>query len=325
MHIFEKFILENPDHVESNKIFKPFAWKKFVNSYSVNQRFVHYTSAHTAMLMCENKEIWLRKSNVMNDFMEIEYGFDCLNNALVKNSESIKYLFKDISDGSLEKITEWYNGWLPHFRNDTYIFCLSEHYENEDKTGRLSMWRAYGGDAGVAVVLSPTAILSPSDALGAYSSPVAYLGREEFSLELMSVIENIKSKKDYIKAQDSEYFYNNICDVFRDATLCTKHPGFREEAEWRIIYSPSFNSSPRITKEVKSINGVVQPICRIPLIDIPDEGLVGLSIPDLIDRIIVGPSEHPEVMAEAFIELLTAAGVENAQSKVITSDIPLRR
>jgi hypothetical protein len=42
----------------------------------------------------------------------------------------------------------------------------------------------------------------------------------------------------------------------------------------------------------------------IPLTDIPEKGLHGITIPALNDRIIIGPTKDPLVMREAFIDLL---------------------
>jgi hypothetical protein len=50
-----------------------------------------------------------------------------------------------------------------------------------------------------------------------------------------------------------------------------------------------------------------------------------IEIPSLINRIIIGPTQYPWAMWKAFVTLLSEAGVENAASKVFTSDIPLRR
>ena len=42
------------------------------------------------------------------------------------------------------------NSWSD-IRLNTYITCVSEHQDSEDKHGRLSMWRAFGGGTGTRV------------------------------------------------------------------------------------------------------------------------------------------------------------------------------
>ena len=42
-------------------------------------RFVYYTTAETATCILRNKQIWMRSTAAMNDYLEVEHGFDCLN------------------------------------------------------------------------------------------------------------------------------------------------------------------------------------------------------------------------------------------------------
>jgi hypothetical protein len=107
--------------------------------------------------------------------------------------------------------------------------------------------------------------------------------------------------------------------------VCTKHPGFWEEAEWRVLHFPWWEESAHMIKEIEVIQGTPQPVYKIPLIDMPEKGLFGIAIPDLIDRIIIGPTRDPLAMREAFIDLLTKAGVEQPDEKVFVSNIPLRQ
>jgi len=52
--------------------------------------------------------------------------------------------------------------------------------------------------------------------------------------------------------------------------------------------------------------------------------LVGLALPDLLNRIIIGPCEFPQVILTAFHRLLDDAGVPDPGKKIVVSDIPLR-
>jgi hypothetical protein len=97
-----------------------------------------------------------------------------------------------------------------------------------------------------------------------------------------------------------------------------------EEREWRIVYTPAFKLSKHIEHDFASIGGIPQQICKIPLVDLPDEGLDGISIPKLIDRVIIGPTEHPHTIRDALVALLGISGVADAARRVHMSDIPLR-
>lgn len=306
------------------EIFHPHAYKKMAQAYFSGARFVHYTSADTALRIIQNEEVWMRKSTCMNDFSEIDHGLSCLVGAYREFKERFLSIYDGMFPGITKKIEDLFNGWVPIFRNDTYISCISEHEPSEDRLGRLSMWRAYGGSAGVAVVLKGTPLLNPTDALRAYTSPVAYLSQDQFNSEFRLFLDGIERRADLIKALGEVDVINRMFEVFRMAMLCTKHPGFAEEKEWRIIYSPTFQASDRIKPSIQSIGGVPQKIYKIPLKNAADENLVGIEVPEIVDGIIVGPTQFPLEIREALVEVLTNRGMQDAAQKVVISDIPLR-
>lgn len=290
-----------------------------------NQRFVHYTNAATAMKIIQEKKFWMRNTTTMNDYSEIEHGLECLTS--VYNDElgqRFKAAIDAIFPGMTEEIQSHFNAWLPGMKRDTYLACFSEHDDSEDNLGRLSMWRAYGGSSGVALVLNNTAFLSESDALGIYTNAVAYLDRESFRQQFIEVSEAIERNKLFVASMSRELVYRLIWNMFRFGIVCTKHPGFSEEREWRVVYTPSLGKSARVTSSIQCINGVPQNIEVIPLEDVPEEGLFGLNLPELLNRIIIGPTQYPIALYHAFVRLLEEAGVPDAGNKVYISNIPLR-
>ena len=64
---------------------------------------------------------------------------------------------------------------------------------------------------------------------------------------------------------------------------------------------------------------------KLDLQNHPDQGLVGLALPELLSRIIIGPCEFPQVILGAFRKLLAEAGVPEPEGKIVVSDIPLRQ
>jgi hypothetical protein len=127
------------------QIFFPYTLDRTLKATRERQRFVYYTTGETAMRIVRSGEIWMRKSHLMNDYREVEHGFDCLNNAYKKQQERMRAIFDGLFPGFCDRLETLFNDWLPRFRTDTYITCLSEHVSSEDQHGRLSMWRAYGG------------------------------------------------------------------------------------------------------------------------------------------------------------------------------------
>jgi hypothetical protein len=112
--------------------------------------------------------------------------------------------------------------------------------------------------------------------------------------------------------------------MLRFAVLCTKHPGFSEELEWRIMYSPNLQKSRTIEQSVQTIQNTPQIVQAIPLKNSPEEGLFNAAIPDLLDRVIIGPTENAFTISLALEALLGECGVSDPQSRIKISGIPLR-
>ncbi len=315
-----------PEEERLWQIFHPFAAAQQSAVLSNNTRFVHYTRAEVAKNILKEREVWMRKSIGMNDFMEVQYGMACLKAAYQSGAaDKFKITLDELFKGLRPEIEKLFDDWTKHILLDTYFTCISEHLPAEDITGRLSMWRAYGGTNGVALVMKNGPFTTPSHALKAYASPVAYLSMEKFAIEFARIGNGMAASVDFLKQQGREEIKNRVFNMLRFAAVCTKHPGFAEEREWRVVYSPILAKSEHLIHDIQVIQGAPQPIYKIPLKDIPEEGLNGIEIPALLDRIIIGPSKYPLAIWEAFRDLLAERGVENPHTKVFVSDIPLRQ
>lgn len=289
-------------------------------------KFAQYTSAEAAALMIQNEQVWLRNARCMNDYSEIQHGFDCLS-AAYKSDDSrnkLKSSLERVFPGLPKKLEDLFDGWAPYFENDTYITCLSEHPSTEDQYGRLSMWRAYGGNQPVAIVINTEVFTSETEILGANIFPVSYLGSTDFNKIFFSISDRIETHIDSIAALGEDEVLGSIFELFRGYAVSMKHPGFAEEKEWRVVCTSTFKPSEHLKTEIEIINGLPQEVCKIPLKEFPEEGFTGASIPQLINKIIIGPSEDQVVLKKSFIKLLETAGCEDAYKMVRTSGIPLR-
>jgi hypothetical protein len=315
-----------PDAARLTNLLMPYAMRKQVYIKRRNARFVHYTSAEVAISILTNSTVWMRNAVTMNDFLEVEHGKRCLFSAY-KSPAGIKLreILNGTEAGLDKRLEELFNAWLEELETQTFLTCFSEHRDCEDTLGRLSMWRAYGGSNGVALVFNNSPFLAPTDALKAYSSPVAYLDVEAFEQSFSQIVEGLVSEWEFLQRFGAEGIIRSLFVTFRFAVLCTKHPGFREEREWRVLYSPAYESSKHIKHDVEIVRGVPQQVYKIPLKNIPDEGFVGAELPDLLDRIIIGPTDNQLPMLHAFRSILKEMGVNDPDSKVAVSAIPLRQ
>jgi hypothetical protein len=317
--------LLSEDHIRYARVFHPRMLERLEALVTAKGRFVHYTSAEAAMSIIAGERVWMRRTSCMNDFSEVQHGIGCLARAYrTESGDRFRAALEARFAGLTQEIEALFDRWIYRLEQDTYVTSLSEHDTREDDFGRLSMWRAYGGTTGVALVMNTTAFQSSSDALGAHTSPVEYLTEQEVAVELVRVADGLSADEAQVEQLGREGLKHAIFNVFRYAAICNKHPGFSEEREWRIICTPGIDSAQRLEREMRCVAGVPQPILKIPLKDYPEEGLTGASIPSLLNRIIIGPTQYPIPIADAFADLLAKAGVRNPGAKITISRLPLR-
>jgi hypothetical protein len=291
-------------------------------------QLVHYTSAENALNILKSDRFWLRNVRCMDDYSEIQHGIRLLLRVFNENEEArIKRLiavFDQSAPGAAKAAIDRFNGWIPSLPDNVFIGCLSLFDPNDDY-GRLSMWRAYSANkAGVALVMNNHPFLAETDELKAYSLPVAYVSDVEFALGIDRCLETLEQNISVISALTVETIDNMIFWWLLCLAVALKHPAFVEEREWRVIYIPSMDRSPVIEESVEAIGGLPQVVQKIPLKDEPQNGLHKADVANLINKILIGPSEFPLVLYDAFVAALAAKEVPDATNKVAISFIPLR-
>lgn len=331
------------DQLALVKIFLPHALRQMTRVRENNIRFAHYTSADTALKILRSQRMLLRNSSLMNDFSEIHHGLECLENAY--NSplgDRLNEALRAVQDNLPEVLQRNFRAQILGFSNETYLMSVSEHGDggsdergegHENSFGRLSMWRAYAPKDGVAFIMKNQPFLCESNALNAFSSPVVYAMPNEFQYSFEEVVIAIEDNIETIKKYGGEIVHQLLLTAFRFSVQSTKHPSFKEERGWRVIYSPSIlhregglndRQMARIPTEIMSIGGVPQRVFAIPFVDYPDEGFVGATAPALIDRILVGPSRDSRAIQHALIAELMLINVAEPESKVVITGVPLR-
>lgn len=310
---------------EYKKAFLPYAAAATDRVHAMGCRFAYYSTAATALQVLLGRQIWMRNTMVMNDFSEVEYGLECVVKAYKSEAGTrLKSILDQEHPGISAEFETLFNAWIPGFKRDTFVACLSEHPPHEDRHGRLSMWRAYGGAAGVALIVNGDVLFRPSNALAAYSSPVVYLDEDDLDKDLEAVATTLAQDRELLKQLGREGTKNAIFHMLRFAAVCTKHPAFAEEREWRVVASPAVEASPLLPVQLETIGGIPQRVLKIKLENHPEQGLTGLSPGELIERVLIGPCEHAEVIGQAMLRALELAGVPDAGKKITYTGIPLR-
>lgn len=320
------FLGHGGESAEWMTLFRPRALEKWQGAVDSERKFIYYTSAETALKIIRNEEIWMRSMLVMNDYQEIEYARNCLLNAM--SQQALPWLQHQLSvhkwSTDYQDFIRWLNVAGAYQGNSPHLFCFSEHDEIQDPLGRLSMWRAYGGGNGVALIFRGSKFLEATDPHGTSLTPVEYLTPEELSNDFALIWPHIRDQ--FVPPGTGRIDQDWGWNIYRFINYClltVKHPGFKEEREWRMVIDPGAGA---VRSGVETVAGVPQLVLKFPLKDDPDMGVEFGPFRSLLEGVVVGPSTFPDVIANALRTELQKKHYSPSGSDpyVKISGIPLR-
>ena len=281
-------------------------------------RFVHYTSAEAALSIIRTKRMWMRNTTCMSDYREVQHGFDILDKFFSDKSKADSFVaaLDACVQGVAEEGLDLFRSRRKDVRWNTYVTSVSEHEQSENKHGRLSMWRAFGGGAvRVAIVLKVPKFSQGLNALSMLFSPVSYLSENEVHAVVQEVIQNIRANREFLRSVNREIVRLTVFYMLVAGVTCLKHEGFREEREWRALYLPILRPSTLIDSSTEVVNGVPQLVYKVPLDQSVSPALADLDFSQIFDHLIIGPSSYPWVLFETFTRELAKAGIPLLRSR----------
>ena len=155
-----------------------------------------------------------------------------------------------------------------------------------------------------------------------YKSPIERIQMLENGLKQWADITkaaNLPDDQLYLAAYSAFHFMKLFA-------LVTKHKGFAEEAEWRVIYIPDLDQQKLLVDQFGyhiSPRGA-EPKLKFKIAPVVSGAPVPLSLANMLEFILLGPS-HSSVLAQAaFRRMLRGTSVEAFQDRVFASSIPLR-
>jgi hypothetical protein len=317
------------------RIFHPWALDHIQDFEKSGRPFVYYTQCNTALQIIKHGEFWMRDVRYMNDFREVRHGLDCLRAAYKSDEgDGFRSVLDSLHCGIAQKAMDAISQDAASLCESTFAICVSEHGDElakegdageEDQHGRLSMWRGYGGSTGVALLLNPAPFFySGSSKLSAYASPVAYIREDGFRRALTRIRKAMEMNPDYLASLGPDATLKSVVNMFRFSVVCAKHPGFREEREWRVIWTCSLGEPRGIIHSTVDFpnKGGTQSIYRIPIASL--SGIPEATVSEFIKGIIIGPCEDPVMMRQQLSDALAEAGVLQPRERIVVSDIPFR-
>lgn len=288
----------------------------------------HYTTMTVLEGMARNNEVWLANPLFMNDVDEVRFGIENGMHVVRDSKRLAESLGTDERRNVFFKaLEEIYLAMAEQHVLDYYVLCLSEHAPDDDD-GVLSMWRAYGGNgAGVAVVFDTAQ-------LGVEAVSYLVLGKVTYGTKddlLQSIHLAVTRFVDRLTAPGvpTESLHLAAWMLFESLkflALFSKHDGFKEEKEWRLVYLSERDSDKQLGK---MLGYNVGPRGVEPKLKFKVAPMEGLTVPDMslarvVDRLILGPTVATTIARAAVAQMLDRLDQPVLAKKLKASTIPFR-
>jgi hypothetical protein len=288
----------------------------------------HYTSVEALEGIVRRNEVWFSHPLAMNDSEELLFG--------MQQGASAFRGFQPLAIAC--KTPQRYGLLLSAFENafnrfwnahafDTYVFCTSEH-RREDNDGRLSMWRGYGGNGTGAAIVLDTEKLNVNNESPLLIDRVTYAARDARLSWIRSRVALLTSLLEQLEVPDDQLHVPAIAflERLKRFSLFTKDRGFDEEKEWRAVYVRERDTQNKLDTMFGYSTGRGGMLPRLKLKIAPLEGSFAkdFSLPDLVHRIILGPSQSGPLALLTVRRMLAQLGRPELAERVVASNIPYR-
>ena len=264
----------------------------------------------------------------MNDLEEVQFGINesawaFRNSALVRDTCGSEPQYQELLAAFDQCLERFGAQHLP----DTYVFCLSEHDAN-NADGLLSMWRGYGANGGGAAIIFDSSKLNYLEESPFIVSRVSYASSESRRAWIKGKIGQVCGAMEHEKlsAKDMAVVAHVLFERFKLFALLSKHHGFLEEREWRVIYMPDRDPtgllSPMLGYAVS--NRGIEPKLKFRVAPLPTLFADDLSLEKIIDHILLGPSTSGPLSVHAVRRMLEIAGSTRLANGLRASTTPYR-
>lgn len=287
----------------------------------------HYTTVQTLERILTTNEVWFSNPLFMNDLEEVRFGL-LEGNSLVIQSQEIGTACQTPERAHL--FGHAFNHYVSRFDMehllDTYVFCMSEHAV-EDNDGSLSMWRGYGANGNGVAIVFDTGQFNVLDTSPLIFARVSYASSDARRASLAGLISKFA---DLLKTFNvaNEHMHVAAWALFeriQSFALFTKHHGFIEEKEWRVVYRPDRDQEKKLAQMFHYIVGPrgVEPKLRFKVQHIEGVTAPDLSLSKITERIILGPTISSPLSMAAMRRMLSLLNPDLMQ-KLRASTIPFR-
>jgi len=239
--------------------------------------------------------------------------------------------------GTLQRantLRAWFYGYFNEFDLEhalnVYVFCLSEH-DPKDTDGLLSMWRGYGRNGNGAALIFQTDFLTVNERSPLLFFKVRYESEQEriawIEARFRECIDILKDHWHVISTdQQLGLVAHQMFSLMEIYSLVSKHKGFSEEKEWRIIYLPKRDTAGVLKEGFDYVIGSrgIEPKLKFKIGPLPTETQGSWNFESILHQIILGPSLSSPLTANTIRRMLDVNNKPGFKQKLRPSGIPLR-
>jgi hypothetical protein len=187
--------------------------------------FFHYTDCNAFASIVMKNDLWLTDARFSNDAEELEHGWSLIVKA-VRAQAQTHSLAKEVAD-----VLEAEALLAPRAPGSEYVCCFCENGD------LLSQWRGYAANGGgVAIEIDPQAF----GYLAGADNPIGVMRFWKVFYEGAEKQQRVQEVLDFWAGQHDPP--NTLADsaaaTLRFFMPTFKNERFKEEAEWRLIFTP---------------------------------------------------------------------------------------
>jgi hypothetical protein len=254
----------------------------------------HYTSIQVLEKILRDDEIWLSNPLFMNDLQEMRFGLN--EGARLFGRAALLEEAAGTAERALildQHFQQYFAKFDSEAAFDTYVFCVSEH-AREDTDGLLSMWRGYGSHGnGAALIFNPANVTFVPNSILTLAT-VSYASTEKRLEELGTLLQQWGAITKALALPDDQLYHASYAalSIIKTYALTTKHSGFSEEKEWRLIYLAEHDTQGLLKPYLSHHIGPrgIEPKLKLKIGPIPSATADNFSLDQLLHAIILGPS-----------------------------------
>jgi hypothetical protein len=321
---------------EIDALFAPF-YNSFVNLAELTNaqrplHMAHYTTLATLEKIIKTNELWFSNPLFMNDLQEMRWGVQTGQNVFREVATEPDIIALAGSDARMNLISNAFYHYFQTFDRehafDVYVFCFSEHDPVKHPDGLLSMWRGYGGNGHGAALVFNTSFITVIPESPLLIAKVNYATEAERVDWLKDTFRRCFSglRQHGVTDADLHVVGYQMFYLMMIYSILSKHPGFREEQEWRVIYLPFRDQKGLFKEQLHYVMGqdAIEPKLRFPIEPLKLEPRETWTFDSILETILLGPT-HQSPLAELSIKrMFQTLKKPEFIPKLKFSGIPLR-